>query len=252
MPSRFVKAPIRRLIDTPHRKGRPAEPSSIDDEARDVGRYLDRGLQRYDLRLSELWPPPPFLAEILERRKAPDDGFGWVRLQFSRLRRGFYLDSRGVRRGISYAVQRDLYRLIANHPKTRAWFAAHLQNSGFKGDEWILEAPRKFPAMQNDLLQPEISAIFDPKNIPLLARALAGALFADNVITERRDEARRSIEAYLNSKGRDMAWKAVEKLSLECKIEIDSAMANPQPESLGVDVLSAIALKLWPETNAKT
>ena len=253
MPSRFVKAPIRRLIDTPHRKGRPAEPSSIDDEARDVGRYLDRGLQRYDLRLSELWPPPPFLAEILERRKAPDDGFGWVRLQFSRLRRGFYLDSRGVRRGISYAVQRDLYRLIANHPKTHAWFAAHLQNSGFKGDVWILEGPEKYPAMRRDLLQPEITAIIDPESIPLFAKALADALCADNVITERRDEARSSIETYLKLNGREITSRAALNLYLKCKNEINDAITNSlQPESIGITMVSNIALKLWPETNAKT
>ena len=240
---------MQPLIDTPRGKGRPSEPSSIEDEARAVAQYLDRGLQNYSLKLSELWPPALGVAEKLEGRRGlrgPDfDGYAWVRSQFSRLRRGFYEDSRGIKRGVSHRVQRDLYRLIANHPKSRARFATDLKSSGFHGDEWILES-RKFPAMQSDLFQPEISAIIDPNSIRLLAIALAGVLFTDNVITERRDEARRSIEAYLISNGHEMAWIAAKKFPLKCKHEIDRAIAIPQPDSIGVDIISAIALKLWP------
>jgi hypothetical protein len=160
-----------------------------------------------------------------------------IRTQLSLLKRGGYV-IRGVQRGVSHSVQRDLFRLIENHPTAEKWRRAGNTNN------WYPDHLR-FPALQDELLYPSVAALIDPQSIGILADQLADALRDSKIVTTRRDETRRCIAEALRSMAPQTSKRAASWLPIKYAKKGDAADLRPTT----LDTLGLLAERMWPQSH---
>jgi len=216
------------------------EPSSIGDEAREVGKFFRAGTLQYGMKIADVWDERQALS--LTHRPKDENGSAWVRTQLSRLETGGITVKGGGKCGVSYSVQCDLFRLIHYSEAAGKW----RKRNGVQNDKWLNEAA-SLPALANLLLKSHPAALIDPGTVNALASAIIEDIGPENISTRRRSAAIDAVSLSLRKRASDMAWRANIIWVRDYGDDMAAVAGSEAPDTMLRSILGSLTTKLWPE-----